>query len=434
MRTTKEFYDDYAKKLLLISKYYPPNEGSRSQRVYYFSYYLSKMGWNIDVLTEKKDEKIPDEFNTDEIRIIEYAKGWWISQLKKGEKKRFKKRNEDIVYINKLGRLLDKYSLIDRYFYQIPTIVIKALKLCKKEKYNAIVSFSLPASMLVSGFLVSQIINLPLIIEFGDPWTLSVMYNKPKLYEHVERRIEKTYLKKAEIILTTTQQQKELYEHFIGERGKCYAILSGYDPKLYKNNLNLDDSEFNISHIGNIYGERTPVDNLLKSCSDLISNQEQIKDHLKITLFGSINKQMEIPENIKNNLYYGGRVDFIKSLREMQKSTILLLLGNIGGLQIPGKVFWYIGAKRHILTILGDENDPLKAMMTKLNRGPVVNNNKDEIKEAIETLYDLWKKDKLDEKYDLSDIPEFYWENRVKKVNKILNKILTETSGRSEYQ
>jgi len=200
---------DINKKLLLISKQYPPNEDSRSLRIYYFSYYLSKMGWNIDVLTEKKDGKISDKFDTDGIRIIEYTKDW-ILPVKKGEKKDFKKRNEDIVYINKLGRLLDKYSLIDRYFYQIPAIVIKALKLCKREKYNAIVSSGPPPSILVSGFLVSRIVNLPLIIEFGDPWTLEVMYNKPKLYEYVERRIEKTYLKKAELMGCTPKSRHQV--------------------------------------------------------------------------------------------------------------------------------------------------------------------------------------------------------------------------------
>lgn len=411
------------KKLLWISKGYPPESGPRAQRVFYLSYYLSKKGWDINILTEKRGKDFPSKLDMGSLKIFEYSR-CLETKYKNVWKKNKQKRKGEMVDDVRVAEFLNKYSLIDKNIDQIFSLILNALRLLRKENFDAIIASGKPESTIFGGYIVSQITRLPLVIEFGDPWTLAVNYNKPKPYKFIESRIEKTYLNKAKKVILTTYQQKELYQKFIGKYEKCDAILSGYEPSLYKNNMT-PNHEFNISHIGNIYTTiRTDLDNLLKAFSELIFNHDIAKNHLKVSLYGKISRQIEIPVNIKDKLFYGGRISFLESLKEMQKSTILLLLGWRGGLQIPGKVFWYVGAKRPILTIIGDENDLLKPLMTKLNRGPVVSDNKDEIKAALEHLYELWEKGKLEEEYNLSDIPAFYWANRVKKLDSILRAVL----------
>ena len=409
------------KKLLWITKNYPPDPDSRAQRVFYFSYYLSKMGWTIDILTEKKGKDFPNEFDMGSLKIFEYSR--CLETKYESSQKKNQKRKGEIVDNIKVAEFLDKYSLIDKNIDQIFSLILKALRLLRKENYDAIIASGKPGSTIFGGYIVSQITRLPLVIEFGDPWTLAVNYNKPKLYRSIESRIEKSYLNKAKKVILTTYQQKELYQRFIDKNEKCDAILSGYEPSLYRNNIYLDH-KFTISHIGKIYGIRTSLDKSLRALSELLFNNAMDKDHLKVSLYGKISKQIEIPVNIRDKLFYGGRISFLDSLKEMQTSTILLLLGNRGGLQIPAKVYWYVGAKRPILTILGDEKDPLKPIMSKLNRGPVVNDNKDEIKAALEHLYSLWNSGKFEEEYILSDVPDFYWTNRVKKLDSRLRVVL----------
>jgi len=117
---------------------------------------------------------------------------------------------------------------------------------------------------------------------------------------------------------------------------------------------------------------------------------------------------------------FKGFTGHAEALRALAESDVLVLWGNRGGLQVPAKVFEYIGARRPILAVLGDEDDPLQPILAGLNRGIMVPNREEEIVPAVLNLCSLWREGSLDRSFDLDDRPEYQWSAAGEKLERIL--------------
>lgn len=104
-------------------------------------------------------------------------------------------------------------------------------------------------------------------------------------------------------------------------------------------------------------------------------------------------------------------------------ADVLLFWGNQGGLQLPGKLFEYVAARRPILCIKGDEKDPSLRILKDLNRAIMVDNRKGNIYSEIIRLYNLYQKQELDRAFDLREIPGFSWESRVEVLDGICERL-----------
>jgi len=102
-----------------------------------------------------------------------------------------------------------------------------------------------------------------------------------------------------------------------------------------------------------------------------------------------------------------GRLGRKQTIALQQTSHILLSFGWPGGLQVPCKVYEYFAARRPLLHIAGDAQDPAAVLVRKYRRGIVVQNDRRSIGEGLRSLYQLWTAGNLEEQFDLSPLGEF---------------------------
>jgi hypothetical protein len=107
--------------------------------------------------------------------------------------------------------------------------------------------------------------------------------------------------------------------------------------------------------------------------------------------------------------------------RKLGESDCNLVWGFRGGMQIPSKLYVYMGLKRPILGIVCDPRDPMREIIETHNRGPVVNNDRREIADAILKLYRLYKEGRLQETYSREDVTEFTWPHLIAQLSHVLN-------------
>jgi len=417
------------KRILLVSYYYPPQNNARSIRMYYFTKSLLNNGYKVDVLTSSLDnidtglqDLLSNLQNKQNLRIFNTEETLYKKMYKKFQKdNKNNLKNHDIETINK--RIKNKLKL----FAPRPEIFwfFKALKkgfeIIEDNKYYSILSSSLPFESHHVSYYLSCHGDIPLVLEYGDPWTYSPT-KKHKFSKYVYHLLESKILEKSEYVIFTTKETKKLYKvkFNITNPKKIKVIYSGFDPRLYGNKKE-EDEDFTISYIGRLKTVRADIQNLLKASKEL-SERNNATD-IRINLIGGI----DIPIDkycFSDSINIKDSVSFKRSLQEMQKSNLLILLGNKYGVQIPMKTFWYLGANVPILTILGDKKDPLKNLLFGMNRVVIVNNNYKEIKNALFEIYDDWKSGNTIEKYRVDkNYVHFTWKYQLEKLLDILKKL-----------
>jgi hypothetical protein len=102
---------------------------------------------------------------------------------------------------------------------------------------------------------------------------------------------------------------------------------------------------------------------------------------------------------------------------------LLLLIGNTTSLQLPLKVFEYIGARRPILCVRNGEQDLAANLLGPLSRGIVVASDAGAIARGIRQAYDLWAKGELENTFSLEDRDEFTWARSGTLLNAMLRRI-----------
>lgn len=78
-----------------------------------------------------------------------------------------------------------------------------------------------------------------------------------------------------------------------------------------------------------------------------------------------------------------------------------MLFDNNNALQLPAKVFEYLGTSNPILTFTINFNSPLSKLMKEINRGPLAYNRKKDILKALKEIVILYEKRKIPRKWKI---------------------------------
>jgi len=422
-------------RMLLIAYVFPPLGESRGIRMTYFIKYLAKLNWKIDVLTIKPS---PGYYSYDDellkrlpsaVKIYRTFPGFLhITAYARKRVSRFLQGSgsskDEFQKVKKTFKKIVNGLLVpDRMVEWFPFALQKGLSLVSHNGYDLLFSSGFPFSSHLVALSLKKIMNLPWIADFGDPWAYNPGAKASRLRFVTERYLEKKVLKDVSGVILTTEETKRDYltNYSFLQPQKVHVLTSGYDPEDFKTATSRKKKNlFHLVYTGTIYGNRAKVQPFFEALRDLIYKDPQLRKKLKFSFVGSIWRKEIIDIELKRFVEFTGFVSFKNSVNYMKRADILVIWGNTGGIQIPGKIFQYIGAKKPILAIMGDERDPLKRLLKDMRRGFVVDNEKQEIAQAIRTLYSLWKRDEVEQYSDLSERRDFCWEETVKELERIL--------------
>lgn len=393
----------------------------------YIAKYLNKWGWKVDVIPTyynsyyEFDDSIA-KLLPSKINIYRAHDGIISSLLQ-------------IFGIDKqVGKPIRKISLIARFLKRkllfpdeslswVPFASYKALNLINKNWYDVIFTSSFPFSSHLVGYVLKKITKIPWIAEYSDPWAYNPITKRSRIKFLVSKALEEKLLKETDAIVFMTGKTKKLYLdkfNFLTEN-KTLVIPSGYDDNDYSDYKNEAIDKFTILYAGTIRGRTNIFVSFFNAIKYLSSLMDDFRKDHEVIIIGKMKK--ELASFLTEKTVFVGYVNFFESLSYMKKACVLLLLGNEGGVQIPSKVYHYLGAKKPILAILGDENDPLKERLANINRVIIVNGSEKEIAETLLHLYCLFKSRTLFKSYDFSDIEEFTWEYSLKPLDNFLKKL-----------
>jgi glycosyltransferase involved in cell wall biosynthesis len=426
-------------KVLFIGHTIPPLMSAQGLCNLYHIKYLSEFGWELDVLTTSPSPNSP-QFDKSSIamlppsaRIFRTYPGLHkiyyniIKPKTNISKDKTITKKCSLSISKKILKVISNIMIPDATIFWYPFAVVQGLKMINKHKYDVLISYSSPVTCHFIGYTLKKLGNLHWIMACSDPWVFKFTYKRKGVRFWIDHKLEEIFLKSADAITVTTNETKENYLKnypFLID-SKVNVIQNGVDYDEFEN-VSVEKSEkFRILLAGTINPNQCiePFLDALKR----VYEKEELKEQIEVVFVGNIDDEyIELIANkgLKERINVKGFISPKKIPSLIMGADVLFLFGARGGLQLASKIFYYIAARRPILYIKGDERDPVLKILQGLNRGVIVDNEKDNIYSGIIRLYNLYQEQELDKIFDLREIPDFSWRNSVEKLDKICERLV----------
>lgn len=376
------------KKILFVTTSY----GSffDSQTIRYFQY-LTKI--NKDLLSI--DFIVPN-CNDEHFKMFENFQFHY--RVFKTDKFLFQKINNKFKHNSIIGKIIRNFA----YYFFFPdtfagfekAVYRKFKEIYKNEKPDLLISSSGSCSSHLVCAKIKKEFNIKWISDFGDPWSITD-YKHRRWFYFFSKYFEKKVFTTSNLVLFTTNETLNYYKSLY-PKTNMEVLFYGYVSEDFSSNNN-DNNKITIAHIGAAYVSDR---NLIPSI-DALSKYSQIID---FSIIGNHSfKFQEFANSIKFNVNFKDRISFEDSLIEINNTDVLILVGNKGELQIPGKVFHYIASNKIILYIYQQEleNDPSYKILSQFKGVYFCQNNTNSIGAEIKYIidnYDLCKKNAKERK------------------------------------
>lgn len=391
-----------AKKLLIITYYWPPTGGAGVQRWLKFVKYLRDFGWEPVVYTPSNPESPGDDDSLlkdipagVEVIRTEIWEPYNLYRKFTGAKKS-EKINPAFHTDKKKASATQSFSVWLRGNFFIPDPrkfwikpSVKFLSGWLKENpVDAVVSSGPPHSMHMIARQLHRITNIPWIADFRDPWTNIDFYDDLRLStwaDRKHRRLERSVLEEANIVLSVGKTMNEEFVAMMkqwnpaADTTKFKVIANGYDETdVFKGSIQPDE-KFSIAHIGTMNHARNPevLWKVLRRLSD--ENLEFARD-LEVKLVGKTDAS--VVDSLKSHGLAGALnlIEYIphhEVVKVQQQSRLLLLVLNntrtAKGI-LTGKFFEYMSAKRPVLAI-GPVDGDAAEILREANAGTIAGYN-----------------------------------------------------------
>lgn len=404
------------KKILVISFHFPPDAAIGAVRPAELAKHLPAHGWTPVVLTvddryyEKTDAK---RYPASGVKVFRTKKLGSIDSVYAAAKRIFKRKKKGsnqepagkqwFTPAGAQGReslksiLLRYYNsllvyLPDKEIGWLPFAILRGLKVIRSEKIDAIYTTSPPHSVHLVGLGLKLLTSKPWIADFRDPWEVAL---KPKrsrsaLSERIEKRMERAVVKNCDSAVSVTGRMTERLARLYPEyAGKFSTIPNGYDSTSLEGfRREKKHSRFTIAYAGSLYFGRNPK-SIFEAVSGLIAQGAIDKGSFRVRLIGDCRTSDGVSvEKMIKKMGLEEVVEFIDTLphaaalKEIAMAHAALLIAPAQPLQIPGKVYEYIGLRTAIIAVCGD--GATKDLLKSYERAYIAEpDNTREMKEAI---------------------------------------------------
>ena len=265
---------------------------------------------------------------------------------------------EELYGLHNSRRLMQRLSLLPRRFLVpdenaswVLTSVPAALRLARRERFDAILTTSPPSSVNVIGSLLSRHLGIPWIADLRDSIVAKedrrIDRALPRLKERTHRYVAALVARDAAAVVGVTPTICAEIER-LKPRGKVVTIPNGCDFGDFDGLSYRPSDRFRITHTGSFFGQRSPrpfLTALAESKLDVVARF--------VGDFRAADREWAEALGLGDKLEIYPFLPHRRAL-DLQRDSeaLLLLLPEIGarGKDIPsGKLYEYIAARRPIL-------------------------------------------------------------------------------------
>jgi len=356
------------RKMLLFAYIYPPLAGPPVFRPLKMVKYLSKFGWDVDVITVKnityhsRDYSLlKDDLALNVFRTNSFDPMSMLSKVSSGSE-----QLENKIYFKTpefIKKIVRSAYFIDDKIGWYPFAYQQASKLCKNNSYDVVMATMAPFSAGVIAENISRKYKIPLIVDFRDYWTQNSFLSFPTaLHRKIAERWEKKLLTNSLIYLTTSKiMGRDLsgkYNLNLGD--KNFVMYNGWDKDDFESDHTPPQKTKYISYLGTLYGHRTPEYflNVLKK----LKKKGDIPKNIIFRFVGNFyDKELQMlnQQDLSSIIEIIPQVEHNRAIELMMESAALLIFNptEMGDGIVPGKVFECLRTGKEIFSMIAPNGE-----------------------------------------------------------------------------
>jgi len=443
-------------RILIISKYFPPENSIASLRPYSWAKYWSREGHDVTVLTTPK-KVLPESLTLDcsSFSVVEVRYRSLFYTFKNFYKNCLnKKSSEDInitdekesykvqSYTSYLKRSLQKIDgfRVNRGIFitaRMPDItdlwINPATNWAKKQgNWDLVVSTHGPYACHIVAHNLKKSNKVQFwIADFRDLWTDNHIYKGVFPFTLLEKRIEKKAISQANAITTVSKPLAATLANKYGKE-KTFVVENGFDSEDLTSILKtpiFNDNKIRIVYTGTIYKGKQDPSPLFESIFELAHsdiNNLNLLDKLEVLFVGptsSLVLEMANAVEVTKWVKASSLLPRSDVLRMQRDADALLFLefdnGKTDGI-LTGKLFEYLNSSTEIWGIGVSENSAPGKIILEARAGKIFGKDKSLIKKELIRLLSNQKNKNLDLNNEF--IKSFERKHLAESMLKIVNK------------
>ncbi len=401
---------DRPMRILLIAYEYPPSPSPQSLRWMYLTRELARRGHQVHVLCpdlpgSAHAPRVPD---ADGVHVHRTFPGPWVGLMATLSRWRAAGRRIDAgvlrlaeeqcvagpVTLNWKGRLQTRVSKALGWFLfpdaraeWLPFARRRLALLLAETRPDVVITSHEPATSLTLGFTARQL-GYPWLADLGDPVLADYT---PMRWRRRAHALEAGLCRRADGLSVTTSAALQLLAERHGMLPRIARVITqGYDSSAQgvagQRDEIFDSDCLELLYTGSFYDFRAP-DALLQAVSRAPGVRLNVVSREAPEALLAAARQAPHRFRLLGHLPHG------RVLSLQRGADVLVSLGNPSPVQIPGKVFEYLGAGPPILHIRSSrlafaEIDPVTGLLEELRAGISADGTVESIVSALRRLVD----------------------------------------------
>lgn len=397
--------------MLIISYYYPPLNDVGVLRSVGFGKYLGGFGYNPIILTVKN----PDIYYCRVDQELRVTSGAYRSRSLVNPARLIGKANGLLKRVLSLFSIDLRHDLLNSLFLipdfacgWIPMGILDGLRIVRNRRIDIIYATCKPNSCAVIGGVLSRLSKIPFVVDLRDPWrrgiTQKMVGNTHNAYSRlgdkwrdgIDKRIEDGVLGKANIIVLTTKETKQIYEElYPHHKEKLRLIHNGYADEVVQTDTSKKLSTFTVVYSGSMYDYLDNSSAFFEALHNIVYRHHLGNDIRFLYIGGSaIVREMVDKYDISEIVHCTGYLNRRDAISLMQRAHVMLLK-NIRP-YLSTKLFEGLASGMPFISLIDSKSEALEILREyssfHMNIYP---SNTREIEDAIIEAYRRWRNGNL---------------------------------------
>lgn len=247
--------------------------------------------------------------------------------------------------------------------------------------------------------------GIPLVVDMGDP--VLAPYT-PERWKDQALRLEREVCKAAVMVSVTTDAAADvLTQRHDLPSGRVLVVRQGFDPEFkaldHERQLDFDPSRLELLYTGSLYSFRR-AETLLEAVVSLPGVR------LTVATISAPDYLVQAADKYPESIRLVGFMPHRAALAAQRECDVLLNIANADPVQVPGKVFEYLGAGKPVLHLRGSEQDATGALITRLKAGWDIPTEGPAIAGSLRALCELHREQRLGDIVDQrNDVQPYAW-------------------------
>ena len=239
--------------------------------------------------------------------------------------------------------------------------VMRGLRLVRRNKIDVVLSSSPPFTCHLIGHALRSICNVRWVADFRDPWSRTRWGKLHNARAHLW--LETQVIKRADAVVLNTPELHREFAQWYGPdiSSRFHVVANGYDADILEPYAKVPPSAappLILTHAGNLYGARDPTP-LLEGLAKCLHEGSVPSNGIRLNLVGKIASVFDVDNAItrlglSSTVTRTLPVTHDESLRMLAASHVLVVIQPITRVQVPAKLYEYVGLRRPILALAED--------------------------------------------------------------------------------